>query len=211
MGRLYSALRRPRQAVEDALGDGGRVHVDRDVHVGLTFGKAAAIEHGRAVRQRALGFHVAVHPLGGEELGLQGGDDRHRVVQVDALEAQLLAIGAEAPGRIRRNSSPRLELSSGIFSSKSKFNMTRLVNVDRNERLGDRRAEDRLGRVGIAVDVELGGGRDVARPGQRAAQDNQVPDERRQVGRAAGRPQYSTAARWPRSSHRPAPLGLRRR
>ena len=77
---------------------------------------AAAIEHRRAVRQRAVGFHVAVHPLGREQLRVHRGDDRHRVVQVDALHAQVAgdrretrrAESAAAARRVRESPSGNL-------------------------------------------------------------------------------------------------------
>ena len=68
--------------------------------------------------QFALRLHVAGHRLGGEQLGADHGHQRHRVVDVNPLQAELLAVAAEG----RRQESAASSRPTRVDSSGSWLN-----------------------------------------------------------------------------------------
>ena len=102
----------------------------------------------------------------GEQLGIGHGHQRDRVVDVDALQAELLAIAAEGG----RQDPPQETADAGRFVGqlvvKVEAEHDAVGDVQGDERLGRGGLEDGLAAAGSQIDVELGGRGDVARTGR---------------------------------------------
>ena len=92
--------------------------------------------------QLAGGLHVAGHALRGEQFRIQHRHQGHRIVDVDPFQAELLPVAAEDRRQDLAQKDARRWVFVGQLVEQIVAQHDPIGDVQRNQRLGRRRAED---------------------------------------------------------------------